>query len=492
MGPIYDYKRFKWAFFFLSLTVSLGCKKMIDVKAPVTSINANNVYNSDATAISVVTSMYKNMTISDNFTGITSISLRAGLSSDELTLYNGVTHQSYIAYYKNALVSSSPTLNYGSECWSSFYNYIFVCNAALEGLNNSSKITPAIKQQLIGEAKFVRALIYFYLVNLYGDLPLATTTDWKINSLLPRSSKNLVYQQIVSDLIDARELLSNSYLDGTLLASSVDRVRPTKMAASALLARVYLYTGDYANAEIEATKIINNPTFSLNIALNNCFLKNSMEAIWQLMPTVVGWNTQDARTFIIPSSGPSDPTGNPNANPVYLSSTFLKSFESGDKRASLGTWINRTIYKVNSTTSDTVYYPFKYKSAKQNDPITEYLMVLRLSEQYLIRAEARAQLGKIDESKADLNSIRSRAGLGDVTTSDKNILISSILHERQVELFTEWGHRWLDLKRTGYVTSVMTSVCPQKGGVWNDYQQLYPILLQDIQKNPNLSQNAGY
>jgi hypothetical protein len=127
-----------------------------------------------------------------------------------------------------------------------------------------------------------------------------------------------------------------------------------------------------------------------------------------------------------------------------------------------------------------------------NLPVTEYTTVLRLGEQYLIRAEARAHLNKISEGLRDLNVIRQRAGLSDAMASDKNSLLNLVQHERQVELFTEWGHRWLDLRRTGKIDEVMGNYASQKGTSWSSNWALYPIPLYDITQNPNLTQNAGY
>jgi hypothetical protein len=147
---------------------------------------------------------------------------------------------------------------------------------------------------------------------------------------------------------------------------------------------------------------------------------------------------------------------------------------------------------VDTSNHITYYFPFKYKLNKPEDPQSEYLMVLRLAEQYLIRAEARAQQGDLTGARSDLNVIRHRAGLNGTNTSTKETLLTAILKERQVELFTEWGHRWLDLKRTGKVNAVMTMVTPQKGGVWENFKQWYPIPRQDLRLNPNLTQNEGY
>ncbi|WP_431217937.1 RagB/SusD family nutrient uptake outer membrane protein [Puia sp. P3] len=137
-------------------------------------------------------------------------------------------------------------------------------------------MTPAVRQQLLGEAKFMRAFFYFYLTNMYGNVPLATSTDWNINSLLSNMPSQQIYQQIITDLKDAESILSTNYLDGTLLNSISDRVRPTKWAAAALLARAYLFSGDYANAESTASVLINNTSlFTLSTSLNDVFLANS-------------------------------------------------------------------------------------------------------------------------------------------------------------------------------------------------------------------------
>lgn len=483
----------------LLIMVQASCKKLLEVPPPTNAITENSVYTTDATAIAVLNSLYSNMNIlsSDNpIQGNGGIALITGISSDELVLYSGITDVVYKSFYQNALRSTPPSAS-GSQHWSPLYNFIFRCNAAIEGLSASTTLTEAVKQQLLGEAKFIRAFFYFYLVNLFGDIPLALTTDPQINSMLARSLKTDVYQQIIKDLKEAKELLSSNYLQETLLATTTERVRPTQWAANALLARAYLFTGDYAKAEAEATVVIDNTSLFSLTSLNGVFLKNSQEAIWQLQPTELDFNTIEARTFIVPATGPS--TDLSLANPVYLSDWLLNSFEVGDQRVVNGNWINTTVFNVTPTLTDTVVYPFKYKvntSPGVTTPggLTEYFMVLRLGEQYLIRAEARTHQNKIGEAQTDLNAIRARAGLGNTTAADKTSLLTAILQERRVELFTELGHRWFDLKRTGNVDAVMTVVTPQKSGgtPWQSYQQLYPLPLSDLQTAPNLVQNPGY
>lgn len=467
---------------FILIVFSIGCKKLVEVEPPINRVTSENVYSTDPTAIAVLTGIYAKMS-NNSFafvTGTNSISVLSGLSSDELTLAGGTANSNatLVRFYANSLTFNE------NVPWQGIYNCLYTVNTALERLDGSNDLTPAIKDQLIGEAKFIRAFCYFYLTNLYGNIPLTLTSDYRINANLSRVNKSEVYQQIIFDLKDAKNLLSSTYLDATLLNSTQDRVRPSKWAATALLARVYLYTGDWVNAESEATTLINNSLFGLS-TLPNAFLKSSLnnkEAIWQLQPVNSNWNTEDARAFVL--------NGVPGNNfPVYLDTLLIKSFEVGDGRRT--NWTKDTVFS-----SKKYSFAYKYKIAKSNSPVNEHLMVLRLAEQYLIRAEARAQQSKLAGAIDDLDKIRLRASVPLVSITNPGItkddLINAILHERQLELFTEWGHRWLDLKRTNNVDAVMSIITPLKGGVWSSNWTLYPIPYRDLQYNLNIDQNSGY
>ncbi len=459
--------------------ITLGCKKIIQLDAPITSTNASNVYASDATAAAVLTGMYIKMSSGNIVTGgFSSMSFLPGLSADELTLNNGVTNSTYVNYYRNGLT------NLNGEFWNTLYPAIFTANSAIEGLTNSTTLTPAVKQQLLGEAKFIRAFCYFYLINLYNDVPLAISSDWQVNSSLYRTPKAQVYQEVVADLKDAQNLLSSNYLKADLLVTTSERVRPTKWAATALLARVYLYIGDYVDAEAQATVVINNSSLYSLTTLNNTFLKNSIEAIWQLQTVTTNpSNTWEGLLFVLPSAGP-----NSNDYPVYLSNNITNSFESGDQRKT--SWVGSVT--PNPPGTATYYYVNKYKIGAGSGSVSEYSTVLRLAEQYLIRAEARAQQNNVSGAQSDLNAIRTRAGLSNTSANDKPSLLTAVMQERKVELFTEWGNRWLDLKRTNTVDAVMTPIAITKGGTWQTTDQLYPIPLTELQKAPQLVQNPGY
>lgn len=483
-----------------------ACKKLVETPVPPDQIANNITYSNDATAIAVLTAIYTSMSsgpFQGSVSNVGSVTINAGLAADEFSVTEPFISGNYIfpQFYKNDLGLVSVGAIVGSEHWGPFYNLIFRSNAAIEGLSSAQAdlLTPKVRSQLIGEAKFVRALIYFYLINEFGGVPLVLTTDPEVNSMLARSDVEDVYAQVVSDLVESEEILSNDYLDITLLQSTVERVRPTKWAAKALLARVYLYMGDYTNAEIKASEVLNNTsTYSLLPLLNSVFLKNSREAIWQIQPTDINRNTREGLTHIIPPQGP---VSGSDGNPVYLSKILLNSFEFDDDRCVYGNWVDTVIYKKSSNpvVYDTLPFSFKYKISSSpgvNSPggLTEYFMMLRLSEQYLIRAEAKAQLGNINAAQADLNAIRTRAGLPNTTANDEASLIAAILNERRVELFAELGHRWFDLKRTGHIDAVMNLITPIKsnGSPWRSFQQLFPIPIVDINTSPNLVQNPGY
>ena len=211
------------------LFFSCSCKKLVNVTAPVTSVNQGNVYANDATAIAALTGIYAYIQQTPfPITGNQSLSVFGGLSADELTLFNGVSNPTFIAYYKNALAQTTS----GYEYWAPFYQYVYFSNAAIEGLNGTSSLTPAVKTQLLGEAKFLRAFFYFYLVNLFGDVPLVLTTNWQTSSLLPRTPKGQVYLQIIADLKDAQGLLSDGYVALDAIHGTSERVRPNKWAAT--------------------------------------------------------------------------------------------------------------------------------------------------------------------------------------------------------------------------------------------------------------------
>ncbi len=446
-----------------------SCERFVETSAPKTESATATVYSDEVGATSVIRGIYHEMVLGGYASGqAQAISCIAGMSADEFVCYNPL----YNEFANNFIAPGSLT---NSVFWTSAYKTIYASNAALEGVSASTGINTAAKNQLIGEAKFLRAFSHFYLTSLYGDVPLVMTTDYRVNASLSRTGRDAILAQVIADLKDAAKLLSQDFQ-----FTGSERVRVTSWAAQAMLARVYLFTGDWTNAEAAANGVIaNTGLFKISPDLTTVFLKNSTEAIWQLMPVTPNQNTNEGIVFV-----PSSPTSLPQT--VALTASLISSFETNDKRKT--NWTGNQV-----VAGTTIYYPFKYKVSKPNLPLTEYSMVLRLPEQYLIRAEARAKQNRFTEAMADLDVIRLRAGLPSIQTKiavpNVNNLLAAVEQERKVELFSEWGHRWFDLKRWNRADAVLL---PLKPG-WTSAAALYPIPPSELANNPNLGpQNPGY
>lgn len=453
----------KYFFAVLSLVVLItSCKDIIEVDKPRTSLIRPAVFETDATAMSAMNALYASLSSqSGDFSAIT---LLASLSADDLLIGSGPIE---LQFYENDIKPINSTV---AANWQSYYNAIFRANSMIEGLQQSDHITSALKTQLIGEAKFFRAFYHFYLVNLFGDVPYITTTDYRVNGLVARMPEASVYEMIEADLLEAKSLLPQDYSH-----AQGERVRVNKWAAASLLARAYLYREDWLHAEEQATTVINEISLYHLADLDEVFLKNSVETIFQVIPPGTQKYTSEGGIFNRPVHG--------SANPVITNELF-NAFEVNDGRKV--EWVGI------GTNPTTWYYPLKYKETV-TDTLgpDEYSTVFRLAELFLIRAEARANQNMLigpGSAASDLDIIRIRAGLPATTAVTQQDLLTAIEQERRVELFTEWGHRWFDLKRTGRATAVLSLV---KLG-WEDSDALYPIPFSELNLNPNMTQNPGY
>jgi starch-binding outer membrane protein, SusD/RagB family len=464
------------------LLVPVGCKKAVNVGVPSTSLTGPAVFQDSASAVAAAAGVFQQMLGANDFFGpanggdvdFTSI---AGLSADEFTLAVTGNAEEGEAYM-NAMTSQSVPF------WSKMYNLIYLANAVIEGVQGSTGgLSDNMKQNLMGQMLFVRAFAHFYLVNIFGAVPLVTTASYTANNTIARSQPAQVYAQIVADLQQATTLVGTGFTNSAGVVTP-NRTLPNQGAAQALLARVYLYTQKYDSALLESNLVISNTTnYALCSNLNNVFLMNSTETIWSIQPAQTGYNTPDGFAYILTSG----PNGSPS--PLVMAPQILSAFEAGD---------NRSTQWVGSYQTYSFPYKYKQKGGQAASAVTEYYVMLRLAEQYLIRAEAEANGagGGITSAVADMNVIRNRAGLANYSgATDQASVLSAILHERQVELFCEMGHRWLDLIRTGNINSVLGSpgnVCQLKGGTWAATSELFPIPASDILIDPNLTQNPGY
>lgn len=459
----------KIIFLLLSCSLFTSCEDFLETEVPDHKMINETVFQSDETARSAMKGIYNQLSsVPFSSGGPASVTVLSGLSADDLAPIRDL-NLPYLEYEQHEV---SPDNFRNLSLWSSAYNIIYMSNALLEGLSNSENLSENVQSELRGEASFVRAFTYFYLVNLYGEVPLILSTDYRSNSLIARSTEEEVYQQILNDLGISLGTLDESYPMG-------QRTEISRYAALAMMARVQLYLENWPAAENFSSQVITqNNTYDVIEDLDQVFLMNSREAIWQLSPEGTGsilTNTQEGSTLII----------HPFISflsHIKLDDSFIDSFTEEDHR--LDSW-------VGFHQGENSYYPFKYKINNSTAEITEYSMVLRLSEQYLVRSEARVMQNNLSGAIADLDSIRTRAGLDLIAVThpsiDKEGLLDMIIEERERELFSEWGHRWLDLKRLGLASEFFGSE-----PLWEETDVLYPIPETERMKNPNLSQNAGY
>lgn len=432
-----------------------NCEDFVSVDRLETQILAEQIFEDDAMANSAIVGLYKSFK-----SGIPSfLSYRSSVYSDEVIPFFNSTSDTY---FINSLQPNDTSLP-----WTPFYAVIYGANNAIEKLNASNSISQTKKEQYIAEAKFMRAMCHFYLVNFFGDVPLVLTSDVNTNKLISRTPVAQVYDQIIVDLIDAKNNLGDDYAH-----SANERVRANKWVATAMLARAYLYVKDYPKAEGEANAVITSGKYTLLSSPAGIWNKNSTEAILQLANNT-SENNSEANYYIY-SNAPTN----------VLTTSLLNSFETSDLRKT--TWIKTSTYA-----SQSVSIPFKMTTTATNPP--EYYTLIRLAEMYLIRAEARANREEFAGCADDVNLLRLQHGglttaLAEPTTVDA--ALTMVLHERQVELFTEGCHRFFDLKRTGRIDAIMLSAKPD---YWKSTAALYPVPLADRQRNPNLNpQNPGY
>ncbi|MCD9015197.1 RagB/SusD family nutrient uptake outer membrane protein [Parachryseolinea silvisoli] len=442
----------------LALQAILSCQEFVEVGVPENQLISSTVFEDETTAQSAIAAVYARL--ANNSGNVSSVTFLSAFSSDETVCTSIGTDSDMSQYYNNSLQDTNARLQ---ELWDFNYITIYYTNSILQGIETSRRLSTSLKNQLRGEALFIRAFCHFYLANLFGDIPYIKTTDISVTAMPSKNTRTEIYSQMIADLSDSKSLLA-----GDLSVSNSEKTRVNKFVSAALLSRVYLFNEDWVNAEAQSTEVINETSlYSLETELDNVFKRNSSEAILQLPPSGRAKYTNDANMFL-------------NTPFSYLSEELMDSFDPTDQRLTKWT-IQRNIGGLEQ------YSPYKYKDTPTNTgTVNEYSMVLRLAELYLIRAEARAHQNKIlgaGGAEEDINPIRLRAGLEGIEISTVGEFLAEIGQERRRELFTEWGHRWLDLKRTKTVDEILSAVKPG----WNETDEIYPIPRAEVLLNPNLN-----
>ena len=458
--------------FWIGACLLVSCNKLVETSPPTAVVDASTVFASDANAETAMQGIYLAMMNNARgpFNGNFSAVLPAE-SADEVKFVQPSAPPNIVedSFYLNQLTARN-VLN--SSQYTGCYRLIYDVNSLLDGLSGPNGLSDAKNAELRGEAKLLRAFIYFYLVNLYGDVPLVVSTLYTTTAVQPRAPSDSVYRQVIADLQDAQRLLPVAY-------TGDDRTRPNQQVAIALLARVWLYRGEWALAAAAAGQLIGDGRYRLERDMGKVFLNSSQEAIWQLRPVYAQPQPESGSVRVATAEGSLFQPKKDSTPPGYvLQDSLIKSFEAGDMR--VVNWTKRLVLRGKA-----YVYPAKYKQTVWTDVNPEYGTVLRLAEMYLIRAEARARVGDAAGAAEDLDVVRQRAGLGPVDV--RADMVDAVLRERRAELFTEWGHRWLDLRRTGRADKVLGG----KAG-WKSTDELYPIPASELLANPYLTQNVGY
>lgn len=373
------------------------------------------------------------------------------LAADNLDHPADATAVEYTQVDNNAILPENGSID---GIWTSAYEGINIANNVLEKVPDMADMTDAEKEKALGELYFIRALNHFNLTNYFGDIPLKTTPTVGTGNLdIARTTKADVYDQIIEDLTYAEQHLP----------AGGEKVRASKFAATALLARVYLYKGDYNLAITKATDVIDNGGYQI-IPYQDVFADGSGESIFEIDFTNLNRNRIAEYNFPKTLNGRREVAPSPG---------LVNAIETDDARDT-----------VTLKYAGALAYANKYNDLSVG---ADNVIVLRLAEMYLIRAEATTRLeGDIDAIQDDINVIRTRATLDDTEADTYAELLTAIERERRIEFAFE-GHRWFDLVRTGRAIDVLTNVS-------NLDQTLFPIPLEEIQtnKSPGMIQNHGY
>lgn len=363
------------------------------------------------------------------------------------------------------------------ETWDTRYQTINEANfvvASVDALDADA----SVKDQIKGEALFLRALTYFDLARMFAYEPNHIVGGWDVGLVLrteptltaedaavkPRSTVLETYQLIESDLLQSIELT----------AAGTDNVYfANQAAAEALLARLYLYWERWEEAASYATRALEHTTAVLASASEYPSIfatQPNPESLFELNydpATETLWVNDCAACFTHPAG---------TWFSVWPTDELLALFEPGDIRNQLF-----------PSTADGIRYVNKYTESVGDN--TDNMPIIRYSEVLLIRAEANAETGREDLARADLTRLRANRKVGPITASGE-ALTQATLDERRRELAFE-GHRWFDLKRRG-----MDIPKPAASGnpplPYTDFRILAPIPSTEVQNNPELQQNPGY
>jgi len=472
--------------FFLLLT---GCEEALDFEVK-HQITLENYFQTEEDAISAVNAIYDALGDVDLYNS--SLWLLQDIASDDcdaLATWNDPNAHQLDRY------TLLPTNNYISNIWRASYQLIARANLALFYIPDMS-LDADLKNRLLAEARFLRALSYFNLVRLFGDVPLILAPESDIdNYLVPRASKDSVYSRILSDLEFAGEHLPETF-------GGNDRGRASKGAAIGQLSKVYLTLEDWqaaADAAREVMDLADEGIYGLwddfadNFKEGN---KNGKESVFEVQ---FYSEVQSENTRIVISGLPSIFAFPAGVGIILPTDDLLNSFEEGDHRYE-STFFEEYFYFGNNTFEPHIWKHWDQDAypPEETGESGANFHVMRYAEVLLIYAEAlnEANSGPTPEAYDAVNAIRIRARNGndlvlpELTGLSYQEFREAVWKEKRCETVNE-GHRWFDLVRTGRLVEKVNEAKGEKANP-QAYNYVFPIPQRERDLNEFLEQNDDY
>lgn len=467
-----------------------GCTKgFLDV-SPQGIKKASNFWQTPDDAYQSVNAIYGNLH-SAGMVGITAVAIES-LGSDEAD--PGAKQNDIPEMYNFDNFSVTPTNQFIGSFWSALYQEINLCNQVIDHVDTMKSVSNTLKTQYIGEAKFVRALSYFRLVRAYGAVPLRLHLPTADEVNIPKSPVNTVWAAIETDLTDATTALPANYTVAT------DKGRVTKWAALSLHAKVAMYQNKWADVKTYTDLVIQSNNYVLFSDFYRLFrLQNelSTESVFEIQCDLI----QGAENGVgFPWSQFSESQMPENMHGYGWNSPSLvlsNAYTNLDKRK------NTTIMYIGTTTPDGDFVdPNGNNQPRYNMknyvPLSNYISgypvgsqqnirVIRYADVLLMNAEANNEQNSNPTALISLNKVRARAGLSDITETDKVKLRTIIWDERKLELAME-NDRYFDVIRQGRAAAIFGV----KG--WKaSKNEVWPIPYNEIiLSGGRLTQNQGY
>lgn len=478
-----------------------ACKGLLQ-EDPKDQVFVDNFFQTENDAIAAVNSIYSilNSTSSaPTFGGVyhSSYWVVVGLASDEMeNRLAGAPELDQLDEFSHTPVNS--TLY---DIWRNAYKGIANANFAIGGIP-SVKMDATLKNRLLGEARFLRAMLYFDLVRLFGDIPLVLTLDAPINP--PRTPKTTIYNQIIEDLTFAKQNLPKSYPAGNGLG------RATSGAATGLLAKVYLSLGEWQKCVTECEAVINSGNYGLYDDFAETFRipnENGKETLFGIGFGTAGnsisfWEVGQFNVRLLPRQLSGAIPGVNAQGWQVATQALYDSFDPQDRRRAVT--MLTAIQNLDGTTTSVEPHIQKYWD-KVNEPLagnTDHdFPYLRFADVLLMHAEALNELNNGPTAAAynSVNQVRKRARfngsvelpiLPDLQGLSFQSFKDALLQERSWEFVAE-GQRWFDLVRFGKLTELVPLSKP--GVQPQPFHNLFPIPQGEIDLNQNLlPQNPGY